>query len=199
MKTFLTSALLSVALVVPAFAEPRPMPVRGEVQSFAPGELTVLSRNGEALNIKTPENLQIVSIIPRKVTDIAVGDAVSTTAVPNDAGGLTALQVSILPAAAAGANQGQHPWDAAPDSVMTNATISGVAEGSSDNQITMKFEDKTVTMEVPETAPVVAFGPGDASLLAKGKEVFIVAMKGDDGSLSTDRVIAETNGVKPPM
>lgn len=199
MKTFLTSALLSAALVLPAFAEPRPVPVRGAVESFAPGELTVLSRTGEALSIKTAENLQIVSIIPRKVTDIAVGDAVSTTAVPNEAGGLTALQVSILPAAAAGANEGQRPWDAAPDSVMTNATISGVAEGSSDNQITMKYGDKTVTMEVPETAPVVAFAPGDASLLAKGAEVFIVALKGDDGSLSADRVIAETNGVKPPM
>lgn len=199
MKTLLTSALLSVAIVLPAFAEPRPVPVRGAVEAFAPGELTVLSRNGEALNIKTSENLQIVSIVPRKVSDIAVGDAVSTTAVPNEAGGLTALQVSILPAAAAGANQGQRPWDAAPDSVMTNATISGIAAGSSDNQITMTYDDKTVTMDVPESAPVVAFGPGDASLLAKGSEVFIVAMKDDDGTLTADRVIAETNGVKPPM
>ncbi len=199
MKTFLTSALLSAALVLPAFAEPRPVPVRGAVEAFSPGKLTVLSRTGEALDIKTPENLQIVSIIPRKVSDITVGDAVSTTAVPNGTGGLTALQVSILPAAAAGANEGQRPWDAAPDSVMTNATISGVATGSSDNQITMTYADKTVTMDVPETAAVVAFGPGDASLLAKGAEVFIVAMKGDDGSLSADRVIAETDGVKPPM
>jgi hypothetical protein len=101
--------------------------------------------------------------------------------------------------ALAGKNEGQRPWDAAPDSVMTNARISGVAASTGNQQITMNYGDKTVTMDVPETVPVVAFGPGDATLLQEGADVFIVAMLADDGSLSADRVIAETNGLKPPM
>lgn len=199
MRTLLTTAILSAVMALPAFAESRPMPIRGEVQSYVPGELKVIARDGEALDIVTPENLQIVSILPRDLGDIQVGDAVSTTAVPNDAGGLTALQVSILPAALAGVNEGQRPWDAAPDSVMTNARISGVAADTRAQQLTMRYGDETVVMEVPDSAAVVAFGPGDETLLQEGADVFIVAMLADDGSLSTDRVIAETNGVKPPM
>lgn len=199
MRTLMTTAILSFTMALPGLADPRPVPIRGEVQSYAPGALKVVARDGKALDIVTPENLQIVSILPRKAGDIQVGDAVSTTAVPNQTGGLTALQVSILPAALAGKNEGQRPWDAAPDSVMTNARISGVAASTGNQQITMNYGDKTVTMDVPETVPVVAFGPGDATLLQEGADVFIVAMLADDGSLSADRVIAETNGLKPPM
>lgn len=199
MKSIMTTAILSFVMALPALADPRPVPIRGEVQSYAPGALKVVARDGEALAITTPENLQVVSILPRKVGDIQVGDAVSTTAVPNEAGGLTALQVSILPAALAGKNEGQRPWDAAPDSVMTNARISGVAEKTGNQPITMNYGDETVTMDVPDSVPVVAFGPGDATLLQEGADVFIVAMLAEDGSLSADRVIAETNGLKPPM
>lgn len=199
MKTFLTTAVLSVVLTMPALGDTRPVPIRGEVQSYVPGELKLIGRDGEAVQITTPENLQIVSILPREVGDIQVGDAVSTTAVPNEDGGLTALQISILPAALAGVNEGQNPWDAAPDSVMTNARISGVAAGTGEGQITMNYDDKTVVMDVPEGAPVVAFGPGDATLLQEGADVFIVAMQGEDGTLMADRVIAETDGIKPPM
>lgn len=199
MKMLVTTAILSFAMALPGLADPRPVPIRGEVQSYAPGVLKVVARDGEALDIATPENLQIVSILPREAGDIQVGDAVSTTAVPNETGGLTALQVSILPAALAGQNEGQRPWDAAPDSVMTNARISGVAAATGNQQITMNYGDETVTMDVPETVPVVAFGPGDATLLQEGADVFVVAMLADDGSLSADRVIAETNGLKPPM
>ena len=101
MKSIMTTAILSFVMALPALADPRPVPIRGEVQSYAPGALKVVARDGEALAINTPENLQVVSILPRKVGDIQVGDAVSTTAVPNETGGLTALQVSILPAAPA--------------------------------------------------------------------------------------------------
>ncbi|WP_128254799.1 hypothetical protein [Falsirhodobacter deserti] len=198
MKTPILAALLAAA-ALPAIAQPRPVPLRGEVESFAPGTLNVTARTGETVALEVPDTLEIVSMIPRAPADIAVGDAVSTTAVPDGNGGLTALQVSILPAAMAGQNEGQRPWDAAPDSVMTNATISGVATVNDDGQITLKYGDETVTMTVPAHVPVISFGPGDADLLAPGADVFIIAMQAEDGTLSTNRVIAESNGIKPPM
>lgn len=198
MKTPILAALL-VAAALPALAQPRPVPLRGEVESFAPGMLRIAARTGEVVELAVPEALEIVSMIPRAPADIAVGDAVSTTAVPDGNGGLTALQVSILPAAMAGQNEGQRPWDAAPDSVMTNATISGVTTINDGGQITLNYGDENVTMTIPDDAPVISFGPGDAALLAPGADVFIIAMQAEDGTLSTNRVIAESNGIKPPM
>lgn len=198
MKTPLLAALIAAA-ALPAFAQPRPLPLRGEVESYAPGALRVTARTGEVVELAVPQNLEIVSMIPRAPADIAVGDAVSTTAVPDGSGGLTALQVSILPAAMAGQNEGQRPWDAAPDSVMTNATISGVTTVNDGGEITLKYGDQNVSMTIPDDVPVISFGPGDAALLAPGADVFIIAMQAEDGSLSTNRVIAESNGIKPPM
>lgn len=199
MKMNTYALLLGLLAATPAFADSRPVPVRGQIETFTPGSLQVLARNGEKIKLTVPKDLQIVSLLPRKVADISVGDAVSTTAVSDGNGGFTALQVSILPAALAGQNQGQRPWDAQPDSVMTNATISGVATAANGGKITMKYGEKSITMTVPGDVPVIAFGPGNPDLLKPGADVFIIALRAEDGSFSTNRVIAESNGIKPPM
>ena len=148
MKLCMTAALALIATAGLAVAEPRPTPIRGEIDSYAPGQLRVISRAGEAIDIKTPEDLQIVSLLPKTVSDITVGNAVNTTTVPDGNGGLTALQVSILPPGA-GLQTGQRPSDVAPDSVMTTATISGVAAATGGDQLTMTYDDQTVTVNVP--------------------------------------------------
>lgn len=199
MKLCLTAgvALLATATLAAA-ADPRPAPIRGEVESYAPGQLRVMGRDRQAIDIQVPENLQIVSLVPKTISDIEVGDAVNTTTVPDGNGGLTALQVSILPAGA-GLQTGQRPSDVAPDSVMTTATISGVAAATGGDQLTMTYDDKTVVVTVPADVPVVSFGQGDADLLQKGADIFAIGMVAEDGTVTTDRVIAETDGVKPPM
>lgn len=197
MKLYLAAALLALSASA-ASADVRPTPIRGEVESFSPGHLRVVTRDRKTADIVVPENLQIVSLKARTVADIAVGDAVNTTTVPDGNGGLTALQVSILPPGS-GVKPGQRPSDVAPDSVMTTATISGVAAGAAGDKLTMTYEGKSVVVTVPADVPVVSFGQGDAALLKKGAEIFAIGMPAADGSLSTDRVIAETDGVKPPM
>lgn len=199
MKLYLTAAAALLATTTfAAAADPRPAPIRGEVDSYSAGQLRVISRDRQTVDIAVPEDLQIVSLLPKTIGDIAVGDAVNTTTVPDGNGGLRALQVSILPAGA-GLQTGQRPSDVAPDSVMTTATISGVAAAAGGDQLTMTYDDKTVVVTVPDDVPVVAFGQGDASLLQKGADIFAIGLVAEDGTVTTDRVIAETNGVKPPM
>lgn len=189
----------SIVSLIGTAALAQPVIVRGEVASYAPGVLKVVSRTGETLEIAVPEKLQIVSVLPRSLGDVAQGNPVSATAVPDEGGKLRALQVSILPPELAGRNEGQRPSDLAPDSVMTNAVVTGVTTSVGAEGLTMKFGDTAVEMIVPPETPVVAFGPGDEDQLTPGADVFIVATRDDHGALSTDRVIAETNGFKPPM
>ena len=47
--------------------------------------------------------------------------------------------------------------------------------------------------------PIVAYVAGDRSLLKPGAAVFTIAQKKPDGTLTTGRVTAEKDGVKPPM
>ena len=186
-----------------AFADgPRPVPVRGEVASFSPKVIEVKGRDNETRKVFLAENFQIIGLKKRTLDDIKIGDFVSSTAVPDGNGGHMALQVSILPAALAGANEGQHPWDAAPDSVMTNAAISGVVSrsGEGPQRLVLTYEGgDDFEISVPEDTPIVSFIPGSAELLEPGAEVFIIAVNKDGVGLVTNRIIAETDGLKPPM
>ena len=47
--------------------------------------------------------------------------------------------------------------------------------------------------------PVLAYVDADRTLLKPGAAVLIFAQKQSDGKLTTSRVTAEKNGVKPPM
>lgn len=198
MKLYITAALITLTAANFAAAESQPTRIRGVIESYEPGTLRVLSRERELVEIAVPENLQVVSLASREISDIGSGDLVSASAVPNDEGGLTALQVSILPPNA-GLPVGRSPNDLAPDSVMVTATISGTAASAEGDQLTMNYEGESVVLTVPEGVPVVTYGVGDPSLLKEGATIFAIAQVADDGTVSTNRVIAETNGVKPPM
>ncbi|KGJ03784.1 hypothetical protein IT41_12655 [Paracoccus halophilus] len=181
-----------------AAAEPQSTRIRGTIESYEPGALRVLTRERELVAVAVPENLQVVSLASKEISDIGSGDLVSASAVPNEEGGLTALQVSILPPNA-GLPVGRGPNDLAPDSVMVTATISGTAASAEGDKLTMSYEGESVVLTVPEGVPVVTFGMGDTSLLSEGATIFAIAQVAEDGTFSTNRVIAETNGVKPPM
>ena len=46
---------------------------------------------------------------------------------------------------------------------------------------------------------MLANAPGDASVLKPGVAVFVIAVKNPDGSLTSNRIYAEKDGIKPPM
>lgn len=59
--------------------------------------------------------------------------------------------------------------------------------------------DKTNTIYVPPTTPIVTFAPATPADLKVGAKIFCIATKGADGKLSAARVTVGTHGVVPPM
>jgi hypothetical protein len=47
--------------------------------------------------------------------------------------------------------------------------------------------------------PILATTPGDISLLTPGAAVVVIALKKADGAVTSSRLYAEKDGVKPPM
>ena len=54
-------------------------------------------------------------------------------------------------------------------------------------------------ISIPDGIPIVTLGPATAADPKPGATVFVPAQRGDDGSLSTGRVVVGANGVVPPM
>jgi len=192
-------ALIAVPVAAQNAPQGTPTRVRGTVAKLDGQNLTVKSREGSELTIVLAPNVTVAYLVKKNLADIKSGDFVATTSAKGTDGKNHSVELRIFPEAMRGLGEGQYAWDLTPDSLMTNATVTGIA-GAPQGQ-TLKVSYKCGESEIvvgPET-PIFGYGTGDASLLKPGAAVFIVALKQPDGALTAARVTAEKDGVKPPM
>jgi hypothetical protein len=193
---------LLALLAAPALAQAPPasrMFVRGTVEKLAGDNLTVKSRDGQDLSITLKPNFPVRAVVAKSLSDIKAGDYVASTSLRQPDGSLKAIEVHFFPESMRGTAEGQFPWDLAPHSLMTNATVAQVATAPQGRIIKVTYKGKESEIMVPSGIPIVGYAPGDANLLQPGAAVFLVAQKKPDGSLAAAGVTAEKDGVKPPM
>jgi hypothetical protein len=193
-----------IALVVgPALAQTppagTPTRIRGTVDKLDGQNLMVKSRDGQTLRIELAANVAVITLVKKSVADIKAGDYVASTGVKGTDGKIHAIEVRIFPEAARGTGEGQYPWDLMPDSIMTNATVGKVDQAPQGPVLHVTFKGTESEYTVGPDVPVLANGPGDISLLKPGVAVFVIALKHEDGKLTSARLYAEKDGVKPPM
>jgi hypothetical protein len=201
-KLLFVGALIAL-LALPAAAqnapEGTPTRVRGTVEKLDGQTLTVKSRDGQPLTIALAPNVIVAYLVKKSLADIKAGDFVASTSTKGTDGKNHAVELRIFPEAMRGLGEGQYPWDLMPDSLMTNATVSGVTGAPQGQTLKVNYKGNESEIVVGTDTPVFGYGAGDASLLKPGSAIFIVALKKPDGSLSAARVTAEKDGVKPPM
>jgi len=203
MAKLLFAGALIALLTLPAAAqnppEGTPTRIRGTVEKLDGQTLTVKSREGQQLTIALAPNFTVSAVVKKSLADIKAGDFVGAASTKGTDGKLHALEVLIFPEALRGTGEGERPWDLVPDSLMTNATVAGMASAAQGQVLKVTYKGGESEILVAPNTPVVTFAPGDASLLKPGAAIFIGALKKPDGSLSAARVNAEKDGVKPPM
>lgn len=176
-----------------------PTRVRGTVEKLEGQTLVVKSREGPLVTVALAPNFTVRSVLSKSLADVKAGDYVASTSVRDREGKLRAIEVHIFPEALRGQSEGQSAWDLVPDSIMTNAFVTGIAAAPQGGVMKVTFKGGEAEVLVPSDVPVVAYGPGDTSLLKPGAAVFVVARPGPDGVLAAAAVTAEKDGVKPPM
>ena len=82
---------------------------------------------------------------------------------------------------------------------MTNATVGTVSQAPEGEVLHVTFKGGESEYSIGPDVPVLTSAPGDISLLKPGIAVFVFALKHPDGSLTSSRLYAEKDGVKPPM
>ena len=201
-KLLFAGALIAV-LALPAAAqnapEGTPTRIRGTVEKLDGQTLTVKSREGPQLTIALAPNFTVSAVVKRSLGDIKAGDFVGAASTKGTDGKLHALEVLIFPEAMRGTGEGERPWDLTPDSLMTNATVSGITSAPQGQALKVTYKGGESEIIVAPNTPIVTFAPGDASLLKPGAAIITAATKKPDGTLSASRVTAEKDGVRPPM
>jgi hypothetical protein len=182
-----------------------PTRVRGTIAGFAGNVLTVNSRDGQKLEITLKDPVTVVTVTKEKLTDIQENSFIGTATRTDKDGKLIALEVLVFPEAMRGAGEGFYPWDLQPGSMMTNGTVKGKVKSAKGQELTVTYKDKasgtdkTNTVYVPPSVPIVTFAPASAADLKAGAKVFLAATTGPDGKLTAARVTVGTHGVAPPM
>jgi hypothetical protein len=133
----------------------------------------------------------------RTMADITDNTFVGATAVKDKSGRWQATEVHIFPEAMRGAGEGHYAWDL-PDSTMTNGAATGIVAKGRNATLNVRHAGGTVEIEVTRKTEIVALTTGSRALLVPGATVMALAAPGDGGATAV-AVIAETNGVKPPM
>jgi hypothetical protein len=205
---FVTVALALMAL--PSFAQNKAPPapptrLRATIEKVDSGKLTVTTEGGQTAMVSVTPKTNISGVAARKLTDIKSNEFIGVTAMTDKAGMMHATEVHIFPEPMRGAGEGHYPWDKGPTSSMTNAAVSGMVDSSDGKTFTMSYKDRAtgkmgeVKIDISPTIPIVAFVPGDPSLLKPGAKTVMFAHKNDDGTYVAFAIVAEKDGVKPPM
>jgi hypothetical protein len=193
--------MVAATLVLAATAAPaQQMRVRATIERVEGSTLFVKTRDGEAQTVKLADNGMVVGLEARTLADIKPGDFVGSAAVPMTGGRLRALEVHIFPESMRGTGEGHRAYDAAPESTMTNATVTEAVARAGGHTLTLKYKDGEKTIMVPAETPIVLYVPGDRSELKPGAKIYIPsATKQPDGTLQTARISVGRNGLTPPM
>ena len=189
-------ATLALAQNPPATS---PVRVAGTIEQLDGNNLTVKIKDDQVVSVTLNADAAIFGVEKRTLADIKHGDFVGSGGVKGSDGKIHAIEVRIFPEALRGIGEGQRPWDVKPDGVMTNATVGNVSQSPEGGVVRVTYKDGQSEFTVGPEVPVLAYVAGDRSLLEHGAAVFTVAQKKPDGTLTTSRVTAEKNGVKPPM
>jgi hypothetical protein len=181
--------------------QPQTVRVRGTVESVDGSTITVKSRDGQtSYKVKLTDTAAVRGIVKAELSDIKANSFIGVTGMPQADGSQKAVEIHIFPEPMRGTGEGFRPWDLAPNSTMTNATVAQMVKGVAGDEITLKYKDGEKKIVVAPDTVVVTYVPGDKSELKPGAKIFIAAAnKKEDGTLEAAAISVGRDGITPPM
>jgi hypothetical protein len=195
------ASLVAILLGAAAFAQQPPtLRIRGTIEAVDGPTLSIKTRDGEAVKVRTTDNVTVFGIAKTSLSEIKPGSYIGVTGMPEPDGTQKAVAVHIFPENQRGVAEGFRPWDLRPNSTMTNATVAETV-GATDGQIILvKYKDGEKKVLVTPETPIVTFVAGDKSEMKPGAKIIIFgAVKKEDGTLEASRVNVGRDGITPPM
>jgi len=201
MPRLLASLTVISVLGLAAWAQqPPPVRIRGTIEAVDGSVLAVKSREGSDMKVRVADNAAVFGVAKTALSEIKPGSYIGVSAMPEPDGTQKAFAVHIFPENQRGAAEGFRPWDARPNSTMTNATVAETVAGTDGQNILVKYKDGEKKVVVPPDTPIVTFVVGDKSELKPGAKIIIfAATKKEDGTLEANRVNVGRDGIMPPM
>ena len=184
--------------IISASADDKPVRVAGTVESFDGQILAVKSSKLGEVKINLTADATVFGVAKATLADVKPGSYIGVGAMPQADGSQRAIQVTVLAESQRGLSEGHRPWDAKPNSTMTNGTVDQTVAGVDGQVLTVKYRDGEKKIIVPPDAAIQAYVVSDKSELKPGAHIAIVrAVKKPDGSLEANRINVGRGEVVP--
>jgi hypothetical protein len=209
MRYGIAAALIGVAAaaaaLTPALAQQAPSPpaqttrLRGVIDRVEGGAVLAKSSKGEELKLKLAEKALVVAVVKASMADITPGLFIGSGAMPQPDGSQQAIEVHIFAESMRGTGEGFRPWDGAPNSTMTNGTVSASVSGVDGPIVTVRYKDGEKRIIVGPNVPIVRYEIADPSAITPGAPFTAVATgKEADGTFDVSRITVGRGGASPP-
>jgi hypothetical protein len=168
----------------------------GDDQTVNGAMLTAKSRDGAELKIKLADNAPVNEVVKASLGDVKPNSYIAVTGLPQPDGTQKAVALYIFPEAQRGLAEGFRPWDLAPNSTMTNATVDNQVASVDGPVLTVKYKDGQQKVLVTPTTEITTVVKKSAADLKPGQKLFIPgAKKLDDGNLEAPNMAFGDYGV----
>ena len=193
------SAPLTVSLAQQPASQPAPsIRLRGVIEKVDGRAILAKSTQGEELKLNLVDKALAVAVVKVSMADIKPGLFIGSGAMPQPDGSQQALEVHIFAESMRGTGEGFRPWDGAPNSTMTNGTVSASISGVDDPVVTVQYKDREKRIIVGPNVPIVRYEIAGAGVILPGAPFTAVATgKETDGTFNVSRVNVGRDGASP--
>jgi hypothetical protein len=199
-RAAIVAAGLGLITASTAWAQPSPGRIRGQIEKADGGMLSVKTRDGAMLNVKLADDARVSALVKASLSDIKDDTFIGIAGMPQPDGSIKAFSVHIFLPAQRGVVADRHgPWDAKPESTMTNAYVGSKVTGKDGETLTVKYKDGEKKVVVAPDTVIAAVAPGNKDELNPGAQIIIMASdKQADGSVLAKNLYVG-RGVTPAM
>jgi hypothetical protein len=199
-RRVLGAAAMTMVLTATAAIAQQPGRIRGQIEKADGGMLVLKTRDGATVNAKLADDVRVTALVKASLDDIKKDSFVGIAGIPEADGSIKAFSIHLFLPAQRGVVPDRHgPWDARPNSTMTNAYVDDIVTAKDGETLTVKYKDGEKKIIVTPETVIAAAAPGSKDELKAGAQIIIFAWdKQPDGSVLA-KVMYVGRGVTPAM
>jgi hypothetical protein len=178
------AVVVTLLFAAAAFAQ-QPGRIRGQIEKVAGTMLSLKARDGTMLNVKVADDARVSALVKASLADIKNDSFIGIAGMPQPDGSIEAFSIHIFLPAQRGVVPDRHgPWDARPNSTMTNAYVASRVQAKDGETLTVKYKDGEKKIVVTPKTVIAAAAPGNKDELKVGAQVIVFGWdKQPDGSV----------------
>ena len=137
------------------------------------------------LDVKLADDARVSALEKASLSDIKTDSFIGIAGIPQPDGSIEAFSIHIFLPAQRGVVPDRHgPWDARPNSTMTNAYVENMVASKDGQTLTVKYKDGEKKVTVTPQTVIAAAAPGKKEELKPGAQIIIFGWdKQADGSV----------------